>query len=365
MELITSSASVWRLRARTQLVPVAGALVARLGNRRLRFSPFGSPEERLLQLLADGVTEAALADIMSAWPDADRQRGELLFETLREHLFLEVRQEPNGIAPADIARFSRLTDLFSELEQQGEQSRYERLASVLNARVGVVGTGGMGSWILYGLACCGVGNLMIMDADVVEASNLNRSILFTEDHIGRAKVDAAAESLRRFAPRLSVTAVPGRVSGPADVAWMADDVDVVVGACDQPAWLVRQWLAEACRDAGTPLIHPSGLRVGPFFVPGKTACPMCEWAELVARNPHYADVVAHMRRLPRGNSGGVAPWAGITANVTVMEVFRYLSGFGSPTTYDTVWEMGADFTGRLRALPRQPDCVVCGDRSPC
>jgi hypothetical protein len=129
----------------------------------------------------------------------------------------------------------------------------------------------------------------------------------------------------------------------ADASQILADVDVVIGACDQPAWLIRRWLAEACRDAGKPLIHPSGLRVGPFYLPGRTACPMCEWAELTVERPHIAEVVENMRRLPRGNSGGLAPWAAITAAVTVMEVFRHLSGLGKPTTYDSVWQMTADY----------------------
>ena len=65
----------------------------------------------------------------------------------------------------------------------------------------ILGCGGLGSWVAAGLACVGVGRLTLVDDDVVELSNLNRQLLFTEADIGRAKVAAAAGALARVQRR--------------------------------------------------------------------------------------------------------------------------------------------------------------------
>ncbi|MBF8184771.1 ThiF family adenylyltransferase [Nonomuraea sp. K274] len=345
-----------RLRGRTQLLPLADALVMRLRAKVIRVQPFTEVEERILHLLADGFSDLdrATAD----WPDSERARARELTETLSEARFLEeVRVSPLLLAE-DAARFDRLLNYFSELEEEGT-SRHERLRRMLDARVAVVGTGGMGSWLLYGLACCGVRNFVLVDADRVEPSNLNRSILFGEHDIGRSKVDAAAEALLRFAPRADIRTVARPVSGARDMVPIAGDVDMVVASADQPTWLIRQWLAEACRQTGRPLLHPSGLRVGPFYVPGRSACPMCEWAALALSTPAFPETVARMRRLPRGNSGGLATVASLTASVATGEVLRHLAGAGQPLTINGIWEWKPDGTAGVRPLPPQKTCPVC------
>ena len=66
------------------------------------------------------------------------------------------------------------------------------------ARVALLGVGGLGDWAAYALACCGVGELVLVDGDVVEESNFNRQILYRERDIGRPKTEAAAEALAEF-----------------------------------------------------------------------------------------------------------------------------------------------------------------------
>ena len=83
-----------------------------------------------------------------------------------------------------------------------------------DATVAILGCGGLGSWAAAGLACAGVGSLVLIDDDRVERSNLNRQLLFGEPDIGRPKVDSAAEALRRHRSDLDVRAVSERIDGP-------------------------------------------------------------------------------------------------------------------------------------------------------
>jgi molybdopterin-synthase adenylyltransferase len=355
-----SSATV-RLRQRVQLVPVGDVLIVRLGSRRLRIAGYGPVEERMLGIVAVGCARSDLTSAIASLPPGERHRATDLLDLLDGNHLLEDVGDPGQVGHQDLSRFDRLLNFLSELEIAADSglTRHQLLAQLIGTTIGVVGAGGLGSWILYGLACCGVGRIVIMDADYVEASNLNRSILYCEADIGKPKADVAATALRRFWPRCAVAAIRRRVESPDDLADLAGSVDLVVGAADQPRWLIREWLAQACRHAGVPLIHPSGLRVGPFYIPGKTACPMCEWAQLAEQDPRYPDIIDRSRRLPRGNSGGLAPWASMTASVTVMEIFRYLTGLDQLVTKDAVWRMTGDYVGQVDPLPPHPACRVC------
>ena len=62
----------------------------------------------------------------------------------------------------------------------------------------ILGVGGLGSWASYALACCGVGELVLLDGDLVEESNFNRQILYRERDVGRPKAEAAADALAEF-----------------------------------------------------------------------------------------------------------------------------------------------------------------------
>ena len=140
----------------------------------------------------------------------------------------------------------------------------------------LLGVGGLGSWAAYALACCGVGELVLVDGDVVEESNFNRQILYRERDLGRPKVEAAAEALAEFDSTCRLTPVPRRLEGVAAISEVVAGADFVVNAADWPAHDIERWTNDACFDAGLPFItmshSPPVARVGPLYVPGTTGC---------------------------------------------------------------------------------------------
>ena len=100
-----------------------------------------------------------------------------------------------------IERYSRQL-IIDEIGAEGQEK-------LLAARVLVVGTGGLGSPLLYYLAAAGVGTLGVADNDDVDISNLQRQILHSTDDIGRPKVESAAEKIRKLNPDVAV--IDGRV----------------------------------------------------------------------------------------------------------------------------------------------------------
>jgi molybdopterin-synthase adenylyltransferase len=118
------------------------------------------------------------------------------------------------------------------------------------AHVALVGCGGIGSPAVQYLAGAGVGQLTLIDGDVVELSNLQRQTVFTEADLGRAKAEAAADWVRRFDGATEVRAVAGRVGGDC-AARLLEGATLVLDGCDNFA--TRLAVSDACVKLGVPL----------------------------------------------------------------------------------------------------------------
>ncbi len=120
------------------------------------------------------------------------------------------------------------------------------------ARILMVGAGGLGSPAAFYLAAAGIGLLRLVDDDVVDRSNLQRQVLHTEARIGLAKVASAAISLAALNPRVRIDAVQARVNADNVDALLAD-VDVVIDGADN--FPTRYLLSDACVRLGKPLVY--------------------------------------------------------------------------------------------------------------
>src|SRR5829696_6445127 len=120
-----------------------------------------------------------------------------LIAQLQELEVVEDADYDQRIAADELARFDRQLRYFSDIGSGGvtPSSCQEQLR---DAKVAVLGVGGLGGWSAWALACCGVGEMWLIDGDRVELSNLNRQILYTEADIGLLKVECAAARLRSF-----------------------------------------------------------------------------------------------------------------------------------------------------------------------
>lgn len=146
------------------------------------------------------------------------------------------------------ARYARQLAL-AEVGRAGQA----RLAA---AKVLVVGVGGLGCPVLQYLAAAGVGQLTLMDDDVVEESNLHRQPLYTMGDIGTRKVDAARAALLRLNPTVAVHARAQRLTA-GNVAAQVAAVDMVVDAADSLA--ATYMLSDACLQQNKPLISASAV----------------------------------------------------------------------------------------------------------
>jgi molybdopterin/thiamine biosynthesis adenylyltransferase len=175
------------------------------------------------------------------------------------------------------------TSSIPELRVEPLEDRYSRQKSIAGwdqkalakAKILVAGAGALGNEVLKNLALIGVGNLLIVDFDRVEISNLSRTVLFDEGDIGRPKASTAARALERLNPEIQVEAMDGDLETDLGAGEIRD-CDLVLGCLDS---IYARWvLNRACQKAGRPWINAGiNASVGEvsLYVPGKGACYEC------------------------------------------------------------------------------------------
>lgn len=240
--------------------------------------------------------------------------------------------------------------------------RHLRLASVgptgqqrlLDARVVIVGAGGLGSPAAFYLAAAGVGTLALVDDDRVERSNLQRQILHTDAAVGTAKVVSARERLLALNPRLRVDAVESRLL-PGNVEAVLRGADLVIDGSDNFA--TRYLVDAACRELGLPLVYGAVERfTGQVSVfdagrqRGRAPCYRCLFPE-----PPGADAAPNC-----ADAGVLGVLPGLIGLLQATEALKLLLGIGEPLVGRllTVDALGMHF--RELVLPADPDCPGCG-----
>ncbi|MFX0116739.1 MAG: ThiF family adenylyltransferase [Candidatus Hodarchaeota archaeon] len=170
----------------------------------------------------------------------------------------------------------------NSLSENTNISRYERQERLFlwdqniirDASCLIAGVGGIGCEVAKNLALLGIGKLILVDNDVVEFSNLNRQLLFTENDVGKSKAETAAAFLTRINPDVRVSYFQDKIQAIAHRIF--EKVDVIAGCFDN--WLARVFLNEMAIANQKPLID--GASEGFFaqmriILPGKTACLGC------------------------------------------------------------------------------------------
>ena len=247
------------------------------------------------------------------------------------------------LEPAEVTRYARHL-LLPGVGREGQ----ERLAA---AKVLVVGAGGLGSPALLYLAAAGVGTIGVVDADVVELTNLHRQVIHSDADIGRPKTASAAEAVHRVNPH--VTVVQHEVTlDSANALSVIADYDVVVDGTDN--FPTRYLVNDACVLLGKPHVWASILRFdGQVSVwwGGHGPCYRCVFPE----PPPPGSV-------PSCAEGGVlGVLCAAIGSVQSTEAIKLLLGIGEPLVgrllvHDALRQTWDDLTVR-----RVPDCPVCGD----
>ena len=248
-----------------------------------------------------------------------------------------------------------------ELESS-ELSRYARHLSLpevgkegqlrlKDAKVLLVGAGGLGSPLALYLAAAGVGTLGLVDFDEVDATNLQRQILHGTKDVGRSKLDSAMDRLADVNPNVSVVPHPVRLDS-TNALEILGPYDIVADGTDN--FPTRYLVNDACVLLGKPNVYGSVFRwegQASVFASGDGPCYRC-----IFREPPPPGMVPSC-----AEAGVLGVLPGIIGMIQALEVIKLILGHGKTLAGRLLIFDAMEMTWREMAVSRNIDCPVCGD----
>lgn len=244
-----------------------------------------------------------------------------------------------------------LTDL--ELERYSRQLLLPQFdvagqLALKKARVLIIGLGGLGSPAAMYLAAAGVGKLVLVDDDIVDASNLQRQVIHSESRIGVSKVDSAKEQLSALNSLIDIECIAERLEGEA-LHRQIILADVVLDCCDNFA--TRCAVNTACVKAQTPLVSGAAIRfegqIAVFNGADDAPCYQCLYGLLGEQN------------LSCSQAGVLSPVVGVIGAYQALEAIKVLANVGDYVGGRVQFFDGLKAQWREFKLKKDKACVVC------
>ena len=247
----------------------------------------------------------------------------------------------SDLSEKELDRYSRQVML--------EQIGYQGQLKLKQAKVCVVGVGGLGNPITARLVAMGVGKLRIVDRDVIELSNLHRQTMFNEDDVGQVKVETAAKKLRKLNPEVVIEELPVSINDFTAVD-VVDGCDVVIDALDSVN--ARYSLNKACVEKKIPFVTGGAVGVtGQSFtiLPNESACYHCLFPALDEDS------------MPTCSIEGVHPSIlSIIAGVEVSEAVKIITGKKPSLTEKLLHVDLENLDFEYIKTSKVDECSVCG-----
>lgn len=216
------------------------------------------------------------------------------------------------------------------------------------ARIAVIGAGGIGSAVLPALAGAGVGQLTIIDDDVVELGNLHRQPLFRERDAGYSKADLALQFVQRLNHFVKATPVQERI-GPENAPGLLGGHDLVIDGSDNFA--TRLAVSDACVALGVPLLSAAAVQFqGQVGLFGGRPCYRC-----FVGNAFDADDCDNCAEL-----GVLGALTGTVGNFAALLAINFIVGIGDAPMGKIHLFSGEKLSWREIRIPADPGCRTCG-----
>jgi len=243
-----------------------------------------------------------------------------------------------------LLRYSRQI-MLPEIGFEGQQK-------LLQSRVLIIGLGGLGSPAAMYLTAAGIGELVLVDFDQVDLSNLQRQIIHTSDSIGLPKVESARHTLAKINPDCQVHCINQQLEGEALIE-QVEKADLVIDASDNFA--TRFALNEVCVATQTPLVSGAAIRmegqVSVFTGAPGDPCYRCLYGDTIEVEQTCSE------------NGVLAPVVGIIGSIQATEAIKVLTGAGTPLKGKLLILDALHMQWRSLKLSADPDCPVCSRTS--
>ena len=250
--------------------------------------------------------------------------------------------QARALTPQQVKRYSRHI-IMGQVGSLGQRK-------LMNAKVLIIGAGGLGSPSAVYLALAGVGTVGIVDFDVVEVSNLQRQILHHNDDVGRPKVVSAQDSLHAYNPDVNVVVHETRISSENAVE-IIEQYDIVINGADN--FPSRYLVNDACYLLGKPLVDGSILIFdgqATVFIPG-SGCYRCLFP-----TPPPPGMVPNC-----AEAGVLGALTGLVGSIQATEALKLILGIGESlkSRLLLIDALAMDF--REVRMKRNPACPLCGE----
>lgn len=266
------------------------------------------------------------------------------------------RDEPDGPG-----RYDRQRLFMGSFAKDGTRLSAKIEEKLATARVAVIGVGGIGSHVLLSLLSMGVGNLLIVDGDRVALSNLNRQIFYSEQDIGKNKIDVLKQQCPSRNNAVRYTFVHKVVESPKDFIAFGKDCDLIIMTADSPRDRIFSWSHNAANATGTPILYTQGMildsiAVGPLYLPGKTACFHCFYphTNFSCTPPEFRHVNQAYRH------GSFMPHIAIAGQLMALEAVKHCTGFQPCRLYNHIVSINLDTYVLARTAKPSTACRWCG-----
>ena len=236
--------------------------------------------------------------------------------------------------------------MLQQVDIQGQQR-------LLDSSVIIIGIGGLGSPAALYLTACGVGEIVIVDDDKVELTNLQRQIIHSNNHLGQLKVDSAAEAMNSINPEVKVSVVTERITG-EKLKRSIQRADIVIDATDNLD--SRLEINRYCYSTRTPLVSASAIR----------------WEGQLAvfdsrrqNSPCYQCLYGSMGEVGQSCSenGVMGPVVGMLGCMQANEAVKLITKAGTSLVGRVLMLDALNTEWQFVRLKRDPACSVCGDRT--
>ena len=246
---------------------------------------------------------------------------------------------------SQINRYSRQM-ILSEVGGKGQKK-------LQDAKVLVIGAGGLGSPAALYLVAAGIGTLGLTDGDVVDLSNLQRQILHTTDRIGMPKVESGGQLLTALNPETTIELYPEHVSK-ENIMSLLEQYDIILDGSDN--FSTRFLINDACFFAKKTLISGSIFRFEGQLATIKPhegfPCYRCLYPE-----PPPAGLVPNCQE-----AGVLGVLAGTIGVLQANEAIKEILGLGETLADRLLLYDALDMTFKKVGRPKAPDCPLCGPR---
>ena len=319
------------------------------------------------KVLAEGVSAHAAVDQLAKRACVSPCDARYVLDHLRAaDALVERRTDDEALLDDPTTLYDRQIRFF-QLFEDDQFSGVQFNERLQKRKILLAGVGGLGGWVALMCDRLGINNIVVVDPDTVELSNLHRQIVYESSDIGKLKVVACEERLGRISSNVQIEGHPINIT-------KADALKSLLCGCDfvfNPFGYVPHFeevahaVAKAAASASVPCLTFSSGLVGPLTVPGKSACYRCA-SKILEQQISLSSLMRAGTPIASRRSGSeflpaVAPRQAIAAGIAVWECVKFLSGIQRPRTLDgAIYVDTSDWERHtFHTMVPASDCDVC------